>query len=106
MESYTMWIMVEVKEPNDVGKNELRRLKLSDKFIDIKSRCEYVCNIRIVYDITSTGVEVHPATEQKENYVCSVCGKEMIETDSSISICPDYPHNAQEEYDCSIDDSY
>jgi len=62
MESETMWIMIEVKEPNDIGKNELRRLKLSDQFTNIEPRCTYVNNIGIVFDIVTTGVEVHPAT--------------------------------------------
>ena len=62
-----MWIMVEVKEPKDIGKNELRRLKLSDHYTNIKPRCEYVNNIGIVFDITTTGIEVHPATEPEES---------------------------------------
>jgi len=62
-----MWLIIEVEEPKDIGKNELRRLKLSDQFTNIKPRCEHVKNIGIVFDIVTTGVEVHPATEPEES---------------------------------------
>lgn len=60
-----MWIMVEVEEPKDVGTNELRRLKLSDQYTNVKTRRGRVNNIETVHIVTM-GVEVDPATEPRE----------------------------------------
>ncbi|MCK5433392.1 MAG: hypothetical protein KAJ03_11645 [Gammaproteobacteria bacterium] len=35
---------------------------------------------------------------------CGICGRDMKIVDCSFWVCPDYPHNAQDEFECHIDD--
>lgn len=50
-----MWILVEVDEPHDVGKDELQRILIYDMTIDVES---LFLDLHVVAD----GHAVHPAT--------------------------------------------
>ena len=55
---------------------------------------------------TYTPITFEMTYEKVDVRLCEICGKEMMQVDCNLWRCPDYPHNAQEEYDCSIDDEW
>ena len=100
-----MWLLIEVDKQEDVGKDEQRRILINDGCMDI---FQDMCSLTI----ECNGVNVHPNTPDSatpshavsETKKCEICGHDMTMVDCDFWICPDYPHNAQEEFECHIDD--
>ena len=44
-------------------------------------------------------------SDTTNDHKCEICGNQMIEVDCDLWMCPDYPHNAKEGFDCHINDT-
>ena len=71
-------------------------LKHADEINDV-NLCYWIRE----YNKDDSATPSHAVSETKQ---CEICGHDMTMVDCDFWVCPDYPHNAQDEFECHIDD--